>query len=98
MPASSGAGDTRKIQAPFSVLRSMSSRKEMTMRKLIRGLIPALLLTALPLASEAAVAVGVSIAIGPPALPIYVQPPCPAPGHMWIPGYWAWGEDDYYWV
>ena len=42
--------------------------------------------------------VGVSITIGPPRLPVYEQPPCPAEGFIWTPGYWAYADDDYYWV
>jgi hypothetical protein len=42
--------------------------------------------------------VGISITIAPPVLPVYVQPPIPAPGYLWTPGYWAWGPDGYYWV
>jgi len=53
---------------------------------------------ALPSASHAQIAVGVSIRVGPPALPVYVQPICPAPGYIWTPGYWAYGPDGYYWV
>ena len=34
----------------------------------------------------------------PPALPVYVQPPLPAPGFIWTPGYWAYGDAGYYWV
>ena len=34
----------------------------------------------------------------PPPLPDYDQPPMPAPGDVWTPGYWAWNNDDYYWV
>ena len=34
----------------------------------------------------------------PPPLPEYEQPPLPAPGYLWTPGYWAWNNDDYYWV
>jgi len=67
------------------------------MRNLIRTLIAALPLLAVPLISQAALFVGVSVNIAPPALPVYVQPPCPAPGYIWMPGYWAW-DDDYYWV
>ena len=40
----------------------------------------------------------VSVAIGPPALPVYSQPLCPGPGYIWTPGYWAYGPDGYYWV
>ena len=36
--------------------------------------------------------------IAPPALPTYVQPPCPGEGYLWTPGYWAWGTGGYYWV
>jgi hypothetical protein len=31
-------------------------------------------------------------------LPLEEQPPIPGPDYMWIPGYWAWGDDGYYWV
>ncbi len=34
----------------------------------------------------------------PPPLPDYDQPPMPEPGAVWTPGYWAWNNDDYYWV
>src|SRR6266480_2397759 len=68
------------------------------MRNLVRGLLAAVLLAALPVMSDAAVMIGVSVNIAPPALPVYVQPPCPAAGYIWIPGYWAWADDGYYWV
>src|SRR6516165_3029056 len=44
--------------------------------------------------------ISIAIRIGPPPLPVYVQPPCPAEGYIWIPGYWAYDYDydDYYWV
>ncbi len=43
--------------------------------------------------------IGISVRIGPPALPVYEQPLCPGEGYMWTPGYWAWDDDDgYYWV
>jgi hypothetical protein len=41
---------------------------------------------------------GVNIATAPPELPVYDQPPLPAPGYIWSPGYWAYGPDGYYWV
>src|SRR6201998_4798027 len=44
--------------------------------------------------------VRISVAFGPPALPVYEQPICPGDGYIWTPGYWAWDDDDqdYYWV
>ena len=64
--------------------------------RLVRLLVLTLLIMAIPAASFAGVLVSVTVA--PPPLPVYVQPPCPQPGHMWTPGYWAWGNDGYYWV
>jgi len=55
-------------------------------------------LCATPLTSFAQIAVGVSIRVGPPALPVYEQPPCPVDGYLWTPGYWAYGPVGYYWV
>jgi hypothetical protein len=49
-------------------------------------------------ASFGEVTVDVSIRVAPPALPDYVQPECPAPGCLWMPGYWAYSDDGYYWV
>jgi hypothetical protein len=45
-------------------------------------------------------AVGISIVVAPPALPVYVQPICPGDNYIWTPGYWAYSDDDedYYWV
>jgi hypothetical protein len=34
----------------------------------------------------------------PPPLPDYDQPPIPADGDIWTPGYWAWNGYDYFWV
>ncbi|MGO9237037.1 MAG: hypothetical protein ACLP4V_24305 [Methylocella sp.] len=42
--------------------------------------------------------VGIHAEAAPPPLPYYDQPPLPAPGYMWTPGYWAWNNLDYYWV
>jgi len=42
--------------------------------------------------------VAISISVAPPELPVYEQPPCPAPNLIWTPGYWYWGDDGYYWV
>jgi hypothetical protein len=50
-------------------------------------------------ASYAEIGIGISVRVGPPALPVYAQPICPGPGYFWTPGYWAWSDDDgYYWV
>jgi hypothetical protein len=46
------------------------------------------------------IAVDVSVDVPPPPLPYYEQPPIPAEGYIWAPGYWAWDPValDYYWV
>jgi len=49
-------------------------------------------------AAPAHAGVLVSVSIAPPALPVYEQPPLPAPGFIWTPGYWAYGDAGYYWV
>jgi hypothetical protein len=61
-----------------------------------RFMLMALLLCLIPASSYAGVFISVGFA--PPVLPVYVQPPCPEPGLMWTPGYWAYGDDGYYWV
>jgi len=64
----------------------------------IRSLLFALVVLAMSAASWAQV--GISITIGPPALPVYEQPICPEEGYIWTPGYWAYDyqDGDYYWV
>ncbi len=61
-----------------------------------RWLVLAALLSLVPASSYAGVFISVGFA--PPVLPVYVQPECPEPGLMWSPGYWAYGDDGYYWV
>jgi hypothetical protein len=51
-----------------------------------------------PSPAKAQIAVGVSIRIAPPAIPVYEQPACPVAGYLWTPGYWAYGAAGYYWV
>jgi hypothetical protein len=58
----------------------------------------ALVMVCIPARSSAQISVGVAVHIGPPALPVYEQPICPAAGYLWTPGYWAYGPDGYYWV
>src|SRR5437867_6005228 len=48
--------------------------------------------------SSSSAFVAVSVAIAPPLIPVYEQPLIPAPGYIWVPGYWAWSPDGYYWV
>ncbi len=68
-------------------------------RSIIRGLLLSILVLCFSAASFGQIAVGISVRIGPPALPVYAQPICPGPGYIWTPGYWAWNDDDgYYWV
>jgi hypothetical protein len=66
-----------------------------------RTVLVTLLALAYPAASFAGfIGVGVTVGFAPPPLPMYVQPPCPALGYIWTPGYWAYSYDagDYYWV
>jgi hypothetical protein len=49
--------------------------------------------------STASAQVVLSVAIAPPALPVYVQPVCPGEGYIWTPGYWSYDDDGgYFWV
>ncbi len=67
---------------------------------LIRIALLTMTIALVSVAGFAQVGIGITVGFGPPALPVYVQPPCPAPGWIWTPGYWAWDPDfgDYYWV
>jgi len=68
-------------------------------RSAFRWVLLSVILMAFSAASFGQVAVGISVRIGPPALPVYAQPICPGPGYIWTPGYWGWNDDDgYYWV
>jgi hypothetical protein len=72
--------------AVFSRVRSL----------LIAASILAPILT-LPVA-QAHAGVFVSVNFAPPALPVYVQPALPAPGYLWNPGFWSYGDAGYFWV
>jgi hypothetical protein len=68
-------------------------------RSIIRWVVLGSVILAFSVASFGQIAVGVSVRIGPPPLPVYAQPICPGPGYLWTPGYWGWDDDDgYYWV
>src|SRR5215471_12243974 len=84
-------------------LRAPGPRRSMV--GLLAGALTLALLTASTLAAAPAgspaaqFSVGISVDIGPPPLPVYEQPVCPAPGYIWTPGYWAWDPvNGYYWV
>ena len=70
----------------------------MRIARLITFVVAAVLALTIPVQSRAQVAVGISVQIGPPALPVYEQPICPGDGYIWAPGYWAYGDDGYFWV
>lgn len=70
----------------------------MRIARFIYSLLLAIGLLTIPAQSPAQVAVGISIRVGPPVLPVYEQPICPEPGYIWVPGYWAYGDDGYFWV
>lgn len=81
----------------------MTHTKRFVSDRTLRRWIGAAVFTALgtfaafPRPAQAGVFVSVNIA--PPVLPVYVQPPIPAPGYIWTPGYWAYDADGgYYWV
>src|SRR5271155_4047374 len=78
-------------------------RKTMSILSGFRRLLVAAALTApiltLPVAqAQVAIGIGISVHVAPPALPVYEQPPLPAPGYLWTPGYWSYGDAGYYWV
>jgi len=56
-----------------------------------------LIVSTVPVASEVQI-ICVSNVSPPPELPVYEQPPIPAPGYLWTPGYWASGPNGYFWV
>src|SRR5271154_2844791 len=68
-------------------------------RKLLVAAAMTVPMLTLPVAhAQVAIGIGVSVHVAPPALPVYVQPALPAPGYLWTPGYWAYGDAGYYWV
>jgi hypothetical protein len=73
----------------------MSTR---TARVFAAGMLVLLVSLALVAPRAADADVAVSITIAPPVLPVYEQPPIPAAGYIWTPGYWAYGPDGYFWV
>lgn len=74
-------------------------KKNVAVLPLLFSILTLSLFVSFATASFAEISIGISVRVGPPALPVYAQPLCPGPGYLWTPGYWAWSDDDgYYWV
>src|SRR5271167_2445069 len=62
-------------------------------------LVAAVVVASAVVPSTASAQVVLSVAIAPPALPVYTQPVCPGDGYIWTPGYWSYSDDGgYFWV
>ena len=48
--------------------------------------------------ASASAGIYISSQFAPPPLPVYEQPSCPEANLLWMPGYWALGDDGYFWV
>src|SRR5271163_3038814 len=64
----------------------------------IRLLLLSIIFLAFSHSAPAQIGIGISVNFGPPALPVYEQPICPADGYLWTPGYWAFYNGGYFWV
>jgi hypothetical protein len=65
----------------------------------IRSLLFSLALLTFSRTAPAQISIGISVNFGPPPLPVYEQPICPAEDYIWVPGYWAYDSSyGYYWV
>jgi hypothetical protein len=80
-------------------MKMKRSVRRLTSRLVLGVLMLTISVLSLSTASSAQIGIGISVRIGPPALPVYAQPICPGPGYLWTPGYWGWNDDGgYYWV
>jgi hypothetical protein len=70
----------------------------MRIARFVCSLLLAVGFLAIPAQTRGQIAVGLSVRVGPPELPVYAQPSCPGPGFLWVPGYWAYGPEGYFWV
>jgi hypothetical protein len=99
-----------KFARPFALQAFQASapgtrKNTMRLHRAVRFLTFGLLLLIIPAAlsspsgAQIGIGIGISVHVGPPALPVYEQPICPGAGYLWTPGYWAWNDDGgYYWV
>src|SRR5580704_10411370 len=69
----------------------------LSMRKLLAPTIFVFLFVLFVVPASSFAQIAISVAIGPPALPVYAQPPCPTEGYMWTPGYWGFAGGLYGW-
>src|SRR5271155_2273204 len=94
------AGRSSSLANPLAGRKPTAKGGYMQILRRMRNFPLIALLCMLPCASFAQVAVGVSITVAPPELPVYEQPVCPGANYMWTPGYWAWdpASGGYYWV
>lgn len=94
--------DNGDVTGPLGLGNKTSTRRGKGMnrnRAVVRWLLLAVVILSFSAASFSQIAVGLSVRIGPPPLPVYAQPLCPGPGYFWTPGYWGWNDDGgYYWV
>jgi WXXGXW repeat (2 copies) len=98
---SSMAGVEGAAPTPASYKSQAEKAGDIGRRSVVALLMASLLLTLAMVFAPArsSASIGIFVSFGPPALPVYEQPPCPAPGYIWTPGYWAWDPDyGYYWV
>ncbi len=93
--ASTGSSPTRLPAMTQSIAAFLS--RSLTAKALSAGLALAM---GLAFAHPAQAGVSFRVRFAPPPLLVYEQPLIPAPGYIWVPGYWAWDDDvgDYYWV
>ncbi len=95
-------GDLRENDATHFIFKVRPESKEkghIMKTSMIRWVLLSLVILSFSATSFGQIAVGISVRIGPPPLPVYAQPICPGPGYFWTPGYWAWDDDEgYYWV
>jgi hypothetical protein len=99
-PAPATSSDASLDPSRFSEA-IMIGFKRLTLPKLLLAttMLASPLVVAALIPATAQVEVGITVAVAPPILPVYDQPPLPGAGYVWTPGYWLWTEAvGYYWV
>jgi hypothetical protein len=88
--------DLRRTRIEMTTAGVQPARGDLMRNRAIRFMLLAVAMVFFSGASFAQLRVSVRIA--PPMLEVYDQPISPGDGYIWTPGYWAYGDDDYYWV